>query len=90
MRASFEDRNLTVSRIPNSNKYTIVMLSFGNRLTLDEPSKTVSLKIETSTFPSRLGIDQRRVITSLTADEPKYTNTTAIGDPINTVSRRAK
>jgi hypothetical protein len=59
-------------------------------LTLDEPSKTVSLKIESSTFPNRLGIDQKRVIASLTADEMKYTNTTAIGGPINAVFERAK
>jgi hypothetical protein len=34
-------------------------VSFGNRLTLDEPSKTVSLKIESSTFPNQLGIDEK-------------------------------
>jgi Lipocalin-like domain len=58
--------------------------------TVDEPSKTVSLKIEASTFPNQLGIDQKRVITSLTADELTYTNTTASGGPINTVFKRAK
>jgi hypothetical protein len=65
-------------------------IAYFGTYTVDEPSKTVSLKIESSTFPNQLGIDQKRVITSLTADELKYTNTTASGGPIDTVFRRAK
>jgi len=59
---------------------------------VDEPTKTISLKIESSSLPNQLGIDQKRVITSLTADELKYTNVTAVGGggQINTVYKRAK
>src|SRR6202162_5823241 len=66
------------------------LIAYFGTYTVDERSKTVSLKIESSTFPNQLGIDQKRVITSLTADELKYTNTTASGGPIDTVFRRAK
>ena len=60
--------------------------------TVDEPSKTISLKIESSSLPNQLGIDQKRVVSSLTADELKYTNTTAVAGagPINSAYKRAK
>jgi hypothetical protein len=57
----------------------------------DEPSKTISLKIESSTYPNQLGTEAKRVITSLTADELKYTNTTPVGGgPIDAAFKRAK
>ena len=60
--------------------------------TVDEPSKTILLKIEASTLPNQLGFEGKRVIDTLTADELKYTNTTAVGDlgPVVTSHRRAK
>jgi Lipocalin-like domain len=60
--------------------------------TVDEPSKTILLKIEASTLPNQLGFEGKRVINTLTADELKYTNTTAVGDlgPVVTSHRRAK
>jgi hypothetical protein len=58
---------------------------------LDEPSKTVSLKIEASTYPNQLGTEAKRVIASLTADELTYTNTAPVsGGPITTAFKRAK
>jgi hypothetical protein len=66
-------------------------IAYFGTYTVDEPSKTVSLKIESSTYPNQLGTEAKRVITSLTADELKYTNTTPIGGgPINTAFKRAK
>jgi hypothetical protein len=66
-------------------------IAYFGTYTMDEPSKTVSLKIESSTYPNQLGTETKRVITSLTADELKYTNTTPIGGgPINTAFRRVK
>jgi Lipocalin-like domain len=66
-------------------------IAYFGTYTVDEPSKTVSLKIESSTYPNQLGTETKRVITSLTADELKYTNTTPIGGgPINTAFKRAK
>jgi hypothetical protein len=71
---------------------TVGSVAYFGTYTVDEPSKTISLKIEASSLPNQLGIDQKRVITSLTADELKYTNTTAVGGAgqINTVYKRAQ
>jgi len=45
---------------------------------VDEATKVVSLRIESSTFPNQLGTDQKRLATSITPSELKYENTTAI------------
>jgi hypothetical protein len=59
--------------------------------TVDEPSKTLLLNIESSTYPNQLGTQAKRVITSVTADELKYTNTTPIGGgPITAAFKRTK
>jgi hypothetical protein len=67
-------------------------LAYFGTYTVDEPSKTILLKIEASTLPNQLGFEGKRVINALTADELKYTNTTAVGDlgPVVTSYRRAK
>ena len=67
-------------------------IAYFGTYTLDEPSKTIRLKIEASTLPNQLGFEGKRVINTLTADELKYTNTTAVGDlgPVVTSYRRAK
>lgn len=67
-------------------------LAYFGTYTVDEPSKTILLKIEASTLPNQLGFEGKRVITTLSADELKYTNTTAVGDlgPVVTSYRRAK
>jgi Lipocalin-like domain len=67
-------------------------LAYFGTYTVDEPSKTLLLKLEASTLPNQLGFEGKRVINTLTADELKYTNTTAVGDlgPVVTSYRRAK
>ena len=67
-------------------------IAYFGTYTVDEPSKTILLKIEASTLPNQLGFEGKRVINTLTADELKYTNTTAVGDlgPVVTSYRRAK
>ena len=67
-------------------------LAYFGTYTVDEPSKTILLKLEASTLPNQLGFEGKRVINTLTADELKYTNTTAVGDlgPVVTSYRRAK
>jgi hypothetical protein len=64
--------------------------SFGT-YTVDEASKTVTTKVEGGTFPNLFGVEQRRVILSLTADELKYANpTTSTGMRAESTWRRAK
>jgi hypothetical protein len=67
-------------------------LAYFGTYTVDEASKTILLKLEASTLPNQLGFVGKRVIETLTADELRYTNTTAVGDlgPVVTSYRRAK
>jgi len=71
---------------------TVGSIAYYGTYTVDEPSKTILLKLEASTLPNQLGFEGKRVINTLTADELKYTNTTAVGDlgPVVTAYRRAK
>jgi hypothetical protein len=55
------------------------MIAYYGTYTLDEPAKIVTLKIETSSYPNQLGIEQKRTITSISPTELKYINTTVVG-----------
>jgi Lipocalin-like domain len=58
---------------------------------VDEGTKVVTLRVEASSFPNQLESDQKRTITSLTGDELKYQNATALsGGQIYYVFKRAK
>jgi lipocalin-like protein len=59
--------------------------------TVDEASKTLTTNVEAATYPNLNGATQKRTITSLTADELKYTNpATTAGTSSDVVWRRAK
>jgi hypothetical protein len=58
---------------------------------VDEPSKTLITTIEAGSYPNLNAGSQKRTITSLTADELKYTNpATTTGTSSDVVWRRAK
>jgi hypothetical protein len=58
--------------------------------TVNEPTRVVILHLEASTFPNQIGTDQERTITSLTADELKYSYPAAMfGVQIHQVWKRA-
>jgi Lipocalin-like domain len=58
---------------------------------VNEADKTITTRVEGSWFPNLSGGGQKRVITSLTADELKYTNPTpAVGTNAEVVWKRAK
>jgi Lipocalin-like domain len=64
--------------------------SFGT-YTVDEAAKVITLRYEASSFPNQVGTDQKRLITSLTGDELKFQNPTAIsGGQIYYGFKRAK
>lgn len=66
-------------------------IAYFGTYTVDEAGKTVSFRVEASSFPNQIGINQARLITALTADELRYTNTAALtGGPIDVAFRRAK
>jgi hypothetical protein len=67
-----------------------LVASFGT-YTVNEAEKTVTTKVEGGSYPNLIGVEQKRAISSLTADELKYTNpTTSTGTKAETVWKRAK
>jgi hypothetical protein len=67
------------------------MIAFYGTYTVNEGDKTVTTLIEGSSYPNLIGAEQKRVITSLTPDELRYTNpTTSTGTKAEAVWRRAK
>src|SRR5262249_18056378 len=67
------------------------MIAFYGTYTVNEADKTLTTRIEGSSYPNLIGGEQKRIITSLTADELRYTNpTTSTGTKAESVWRRAK
>jgi len=66
-------------------------IAYFGTYSVDEPGKAINLKLESSSFANQLGMAaHKRVITSLTADELKYTNpTSTAGGQIHQVWKRA-
>jgi hypothetical protein len=58
---------------------TGIVASFGT-YSINEADKTITTHVEGSSFPNLIGLDQKRLITTLTADELKY------GNPVNTAA----
>jgi hypothetical protein len=59
-----------------------VIASFGT-WSVDEATKTLTTNVEASTFFNLSGNSQKRTITSLTADELKYTNPTSVAGTVD-------
>jgi len=67
------------------------MVAHFGTYTVNEADKTIVSRAEGSWFPNQVGTEAKRTITSLTADELKYTNpATALGTTAHTVWRRGK
>ena len=65
-------------------------MAYSGTYTVDEAGKAIELRIEATTLPNHAAV-AKRIITSLTADELKFTNpTTTTGDVINAAFKRAK
>lgn len=67
-------------------------IAYTGTYSVDESTRTVHVNIETSTFPNLVGaFNQRRVITSITADEMRFMNPrTPAGITLEFVWRRAR
>jgi hypothetical protein len=76
---------------PEENKAVMEgTIAYYGTYTVDETGKTVTLRVEASSFPNQVGSEQKRTITSLTANELKLSNPTAsTGGQINYVMNRA-
>jgi hypothetical protein len=66
-------------------------IAYTGTYAVEEATKTIHANIETSTFPNLIGApNQRRIITSMTADEMKLTNPrTPAGVTLEFVWKRA-
>src|ERR1700674_2674145 len=53
-------------------------IAYYGTYTVNEDVTVISLHLDASTFPNQVGTDQKRTITSLTADELKYNSPAAI------------
>jgi len=53
-------------------------MAYYGTYTVNEAERVAILHLEASTFPNQVGTDQKRTITSLTADELKYSNPAAM------------
>ena len=66
-------------------------IAYYGTYSINEVDKVLTAKVEGSTFANLIGTDQKRIITSLTADELKFTNPrTAAGVTLELVWKRAK
>jgi hypothetical protein len=66
-------------------------IAYFGTYTINEADKTLSLQVDGSTLMNMFGIEQKRLITSISADEIKLRNPTAVGGGhIDLVLKRAK
>jgi Lipocalin-like domain len=66
-------------------------IAYYGTYTVNEEVNVISLHLDASTFPNQVGTDQKRSITSLTANELKYTSPAAkSGDQVHQVWKRAQ
>ncbi len=66
-------------------------IAYFGTYSIDETDKVVIPKVEGSTYANLIGTDQKRIITSLTTDELRFTNPrTPAGVTLEFVWKRAK
>ena len=65
-------------------------IAYYGTYTVNEAQKAAMLRLDASTLPNQVGSEQKRTITSITADELKYTTIAVNGDKIDIVAKRAK
>jgi lipocalin-like protein len=66
-------------------------IAYHGTYTVDEATKTISHRVQGSSFAAFNGVEQKRIITSLTADELKYANpSTSFGAKVDSTWKRAR
>jgi hypothetical protein len=66
-------------------------IAYYGTYTVNEEVNVISLHLDASTFPNQVGTDQKRTITSFTANELKYSSPAAIsGVQVHQVWKRAE
>ena len=70
-RIASNDRSMTQSE---EDGLIVESIAYYGTYTVNEEVTVISLHLDASTFPNQVGTDQKRTITSLTADELKYSS----------------
>jgi hypothetical protein len=66
-------------------------IAYYGTYTVNDEVKVISLHLDASTFPNQIGTDQKRAITSLTANELEYSSPAATsGVQVHQVWKRAE
>ena len=66
-------------------------IAYYGTYTVNETERAVILHLDASTFPNQIGTDQKRTVTSLTANELKYSSPAAMsGVQVHQVWKRAE
>jgi hypothetical protein len=92
------DNSKIASKDPSSKTNTeevggliVESIAYYGTYTVNEAERAAILHLEASTFPNQIGTDQKRTITSLTADELKYSSPAAMsGVQVHQVWKRAE
>jgi hypothetical protein len=92
------DNSKIASKDPSSKTNTeevggliVESIAYYGTYTVNEVEGVAILHLEASTFPNQIGTDQKRTITSLTADELKYSSPAAMsGVQVHQVWKRAE
>jgi hypothetical protein len=72
-------------------KIALGVIAYYGTYTVDEANKTLSLKIDASTLMNQLGIEQKRVVTSISAEGLEMRNPSGVeGSQFALVLKRAK
>jgi len=88
LRMASNDRSMTKSE---EDSLIVESIAYYGTYTLNEEVNVISLHLDASTFPNQVGTDQKRSITSLTANELKYSSPAAkSGDQVHQVWKRAQ
>ena len=88
LRMASNDRSMTKSE---EDGLIVESIAYYGTYTLNEEVNVISLHLDASTFPNQVGTDQNRSITSLTANELKYSSPAAkSGDQVHQVWKRAE
>ena len=87
-RIASNDRSVTQSE---EDGLIVESIAYYGTYTVNEEVNVISLHLDASTFPNQVGTDQKRSITSLTANELKYSSPAAkSGDQVHQVWKRAQ
>ena len=73
-RIASNDRRMTQSE---EDGLIVESIAYYGTYTVNEEVTVISLHLDASTFPNQVGTDQKRTITSLTADDLKYSTPAA-------------